>query len=502
MRLIFSILSLSLCLSAPAQTNGVTVKKLSLEDCIQAALEHNLQLKINRLDPAIASYTLSATYGRYDPALSFRARHSYDLSPGGVDPEGRLYPGTETESDSFGADLSGILPWGLNYTLGGTTSDRYGTRAFLPFESASGDVGFLELRQPLLNGFWIDSTRLQILLNRSDLKASELDLRQQVMTTVTRVEEAYYNLVFAQENIKVQETALELAERLLAENRKRVEVGALAPLDEKQAEAQAAGNRAELIAARGTEDTLQRLLKVLLSDDYSKWDRVRIKPADPIVALPQRFDLQESWRNGLSRRPDLEQQRVALERQGYIIRYQKNQVFPSLDVVGTYGYSGEGDEFSRAFDQIGRGDYPFWSYGAQLTMPLNRTTARNNLRGAKATREQIALQLKQFEQNVLIEIENAIANANTSFQRAGATRETRVFAQAALDAEQKKLQSGKSTSFEVLRLQRDLTTARSQEIRALADYNIDLARVAFNEGTTLERRNVSMEIAGSGKAGK
>jgi outer membrane protein TolC len=102
------------------------------------------------------------------------------------------------------------------------------------------------------------------------------------------------------------------------------------------------------------------------------------------------------------------------------------------------------------------------------------------------------LQLKQLQQRIMITIEDGIASAQTSFQRAQATREAREFAEAALDAEQKKLESGKSTSFEVLRLQRDLTTARSSEIRALADYNIALARLAQSEGSTLERRRVNV----------
>src|SRR5439155_2748694 len=129
------------------------------------------------------------------------------------------------------------------------------------------------------------------------------------MTTVTAVEEAYYNLLFAQENVKVQQKALELADRLLAENKKRVEVGALAPLDEKQAESQAAASRADLLAALGTEDTQQRVLKNLLSDNYELWKDVSIHSAGAMPApVAQKFDLQESWRRGLSQRPDLLQQ--------------------------------------------------------------------------------------------------------------------------------------------------------------------------------------------------
>ena len=123
-------------------------------------------------------------------------------------------------------------------------------------------------------------------------------------------------------------------------------------------------------------------------------------------------------------------------------------------------------------------------------MPLGSTGARNNYKAAKATKTQMALQLKQLEQTVLVQIENAIAVAMTSFERVRATKNASDFAEAALDAEQKKLQNGKSTSFQVLQLQRDLTAARSAEIRALADYNIALSQLALNEGTTLERRKI------------
>jgi len=165
-----------------------------------------------------------------------------------------------------------------------------------------------------------------------------------------------------------------------------------------------------------------------------------------------------------------------------------------VDLVGTYGYSGTGKEYSGAFNQLGRGDNPFYSFGAQLTIPLGQTGARNSFKSAKATKEQLVLILKQGEQVQLIAIENSIANAQTSFERVDATRQARLYAEAALQAEQKKLENGKSTSFVVLQLQRDLTSARSAEIRALADYNIALAQVAFSEGTTLERHKLDVEV--------
>ncbi len=529
-----SVLAFALALAgtlAVAQTNAPEVRPMSLEDVIQVALQHNLDIQIVRYTPEIAQFNLAATYGAYDPVFNLSGGHQYSASPGGFDAQGRPYLGAESDANRLSSDVTGMLPWGTTFSLGGTMTDSYGTRPVTvntgtvgsigtnsftdiisgqtfsyrttnfvtasirdPFENAAGSVGFTQLRQPLLRNFWIDGPRLQILLNKNSLKTSEQQLRQQIMDTVTRSEQAYYNLIFANENVQVQRMALELADRLLAENRKRVEVGAMAPLDEKQAESQAAASRADLLAAQGDRDTQLRVLKNLLSDDYQRWKDVEIRPTVALVAIPEQFNLQESWRRGLVERPDLAQQRLNLERQGYLVKYQRNQLFPELDVVGTYGYNASAPTTGLALDQVANRDNPFWSVGGVLSVPLSNKGPRNNFKAAKATREQSALQLRQFEQSVLIQIENGIAVANTAFQRVQATREARVYAEAALDAEQKKLQSGKSTSFEVLRLQRDLTTARSSEIRALADYNIALAQLAFYEGSTLDRRKVSLEI--------
>jgi outer membrane protein len=192
----------------------------------------------------------------------------------------------------------------------------------------------------------------------------------------------------------------------------------------------------------------------LLSDDYEKWENVWITPAEKLVAVPQPFNLQESWRKGMSMRPDLLQQKLNVEKQGFVIRYQRNQVFPQLDLIGNYGFNSSGNEFSGALDQFAGRDNPYWSYGAQLSIPLTQTAARNNYKAAKASRDQIVLQFKQVQQQVLIQIEDAIAAVNTQFQRASATREARTYAEAALEAEQKKLESGKSTSFVVLQSDR------------------------------------------------
>jgi outer membrane protein TolC len=145
-----------------------------------------------------------------------------------------------------------------------------------------------------------------------------------------------------------------------------------------------------------------------------------------------------------------------------------------------------------SLDTVRAERYPSWSYGAQLSIPLGNITARNRYKSSKAQKAQALLTLKRLEQDILVEVDNAVKLAQANFERIQATREARDYAEAALLAEQKKLENGKSTSFVVLSLQRDLTLRRSQEIRALADYNNALSGLSFSEGRTLERNGLTV----------
>ena len=144
-------------------------------------------------------------------------------------------------------------------------------------------------------------------------------------------------------------------------------------------------------------------------------------------------------------------------------------------------------------DNVGEGNAPFYSYGAQLIVPLGNISARNNYKAAKATMQQIELQLKQLEQNILVQIDNAVKQAQSAYESVEATKQARIYAEAALDAEQKTYAVGKATTFEVLTYQNNLTAARSQEIRALANYNEALATLAQQEGSTLDLHNINIE---------
>jgi outer membrane protein len=213
-------------------------------------------------------------------------------------------------------------------------------------------------------------------------------------------------------------------------------------------------------------------------------------PSAPMEAVRQFFDVQDSWSKGMTQRPDLIQAKIDVEQQGIQLKYDRNQIFPQLDLNGSYGFNGAGPVYSDSFGQIATANRPFYSYGASLSVPLSNAKARNGYKSDKATEQQLLIALKQLEQNVMVQIDDAVKQAESAWESVQATHEQRTYAEAALDAEQKKYAVGKSTTFTVLQLQNNLTAARSAEIRAVANYNEALAGLAQQEGSTLERRQI------------
>jgi outer membrane protein len=474
----------SVAFAALAQTNtdSAAPRAMSLADCVQEALTHNFDVQVQRYNPQISLFNLNAAYGGYDPLFSISGQHSHSR----FGPEGTN--STVSDQDSINSAVAGSLPWGTTYSLSGNVADNYGSSP----ENSSGAVQ-AQVTQPLLKNFWIDSTRLTIRVAKNRLHYSEQGLRDQFITSVSAVENAYYELIFALDNVTVQQEALDLAQTQLDQDKQRVQIGTLAQLSVQSDESQVASSRASLIAAQSALETDQNTLKNLLTENYDKWHDTDIEPTATLTAPMQSFDLQDSWNKGMTERPDLLQARLNVEQQGIQLKFYRNQMFPELDLLGTIGYNGAGREFSDALGQINQADRPYYSYGAQLSVPLGNVGPRNQYKSTKATMQQLVLTLKQLEQNVMVEIDNAVKVAQSDYQSVDATRQARIYAEAALDAEQKTYAVGKATTFEVLQYQSALTAARGAEIRALANYEEALSNLAAQEGTTLERNGIDID---------
>jgi outer membrane protein TolC len=482
-------------------------RPISLSWCIDVALSRNLDLRIEHLITDAAGYNLAGAYGAYSPIFTVGGQHAYASDPGDFDARkfNDYYP-VDLNTDTLGTGLNGQLPMGLSYGLNVTTIERDARTDFNSDPSnavyfADGirqtnnyfaETG-LTLRQHLLKDFWIDAARQTLLMRRKELGMSQQALRFQVMRTVLAVEVSYYDLIAAREMIKVREKAVELKQQLVDETRRRVEVGDLPPLDSEQAETQLENALTALIGAREDYMVRENGLKRLLTDDFKEWADYDLQPTEALLALPAEINRSESFQRAMKNRPDLLEARLAIERSAVVVKFQYNQLFPNLDLVGHYGGVGVNADYNQALDQAFNFSNPQYFYGVVLSFPLSNATERGKYHASKAAKQIAELQLKKAEQEVLVQIADCVNRVQSRFSQVSSTRKARSFAEAALAAEQKKLQNGLSTSFFVLQLQETLTAAQTAELRALTDYNQTLAQLAFAEGSTLAKHHLALE---------
>ena len=480
------LLSALLAATVHGQTATNSFRPLALRDCIQTALQHNRDIQIERFSPVISRLTLDGSYSYYDPTFSVGSAgapigHSSDS-------------GVETYPASAG--FSGTLPTGLRYGLSGDYVNRFGPNK----ETFDTSIG-LSITQPLLKDSWIDQGRLNIQVNRQNLKLTDYGVDFVVMNTISQVEQAYYELIFARENVRVEEKLLEVRQRFFAETKRKVEVGASAQLDLQLAQSQVATVQAALIHARNQVQLDENALKTLMGDDFVSSVDLVLLPTDALLVMPENPVLAESWQRGLAQRPDLAQLRVSLDIASLNLKYSYNQLFPTFDLVAGYGLRGSTAlttnslaSASSTLGQIRRGENPNDLIGVLFSVPLTRTGERANYKISKESKARAMVQVKKLEELVLRQIDDAAKNVKTSLESVTATREATLYAQAALDAEEKKLAAGKSTPFVVLSLQGDLAAAQTAENRAKVNYNQALSQLYFAEGSTLNRNKVTVEI--------
>jgi outer membrane protein TolC len=493
-----------------------TRRNLSLDECIRMTLEQNHRLHVIRFDPKIARFRLETSKGIYDPEFTSVYRRSFRSAEGEVDIFTGL-PGSDstTDEDRFTPGLGGVLPTGLRYDLFGDFRHTRGETADQgPFDEYTASAG-IQLSQPLLRSFWTDADRTEIQVRKRELKISESTVEAEVRLVIRDVTAVYYELLFSLEDVKVQQKAYEVATNFVAQQQERVKAGKLAEIELKRAESQAATTIADWVLAQQRANAADNLLKSLITDKYKDWLNVRVAPTEKLVAVPERLDVYESWASALAERPDLRQ----LELQGDILRLEKrrrhNDLFPTLNLAGGYGRTGLDStttsnyfdpilltnvtktfksSLGGALDDISQGLHERWNVGFVFNVPLSRKTERNRYKQAKEEENKNYALLDQLHQAILVEVDQAIDQARADYQRISLTHQARIFAEAALDAEEQRLLSGKGTIFLVLEAQQRLTQAKSNELRAQTDYLIRLNNVRFSDGTILQRNKVSIRF--------
>ena len=465
-----------------APTNAVT-RGLGLLEAIRMSVSNNFDVRIEQFEPLLSETDIEAAKGAYDPVISASGQHNDSKTVG-----------ARTRSESVDVGLKGNLPTGASYNLGVTSSENAARTipGNLFTQGASGNATVISARQPLLRGMWIDGLRYQIEFSRKQLKISEMAFRFRLLSTVSSVEQAYFEWIASRENVRVQEEAVALARQQAKEYSIRVQIGSARPLDRQRFESQAATSEAALLQARRTAKEQEIALINLITTQYEAWHGLNLEPLDKLPTQERSYDLQTSWTTAFQKRPDLHQLIIGLEQLGLTEKLRYNALFPQLDLTGSYGYNGNQDSLRGVYADLADANKPYWSVGLDASFPIGNRAARADLRAVRLQKEQSTERLKQARQNIMVQVENATVEARTGWERIPATRAAREYAEAAVKAGQLQLQQGQLTPLDILTLQQSLTTARSDEIRALVDYNKAVTVLLEREGTLLDERGLTV----------
>lgn len=492
---------LAVCLLA-LQAVGAESRKMemTLADCVWQALANNLDFQMERISHRETQRGVSIAKGGYDPVLALSGARSGSESGGesaGIAAGALETLNTKTDREAWSAGISGVTPFfGLQYDIGADFADSWGRRNDEDFDTTTGFAG-VTLTQPLLKGFRMDGTRYAVRVAEKQSAEALLQLEEQLQQTLLAIENAWYDLIAARDAILVQEEALRLATQLYEDNKNKVLVGALAPLDEQQAASQAASARATLAGTRQAYNVAQNELKALVFANQRAMAGVELlPPASPLQAEEVPVDAAASGEQALARRPDLRKARLALERQGLLVDYNRNKMLPSLDLVGAYGLSASDEtSYGDAWDRIRDAEEPEWRVGLALSIPLGNRAARGTYAQSQDAEARQRLQLALLEEQALVEVDNAASAVRSGWEAVEATTLARVYAEEALKAEQQKFEHGQSTSFVVLQLQKELTNARNSEIQALTGYYRQQARLARADGSLFDRLGIDFHDA-------
>jgi len=550
---------------------------LSAQDVIALILENNIDIAIQRYGPFLAREVLRRAQGgnalRSVGTAIFPGPASVSLAgvsvnsvglaesgsgvgsgggiviqlgtpPPSLDPYLYAYAGyshnTTPLSNTFLSEVNQLLTDSRTFQFGYGQSWNTGTTVQLNFgssrisQNSPANIlnpftqGYLDffIAQNLLQGFGVSVNNRNIRVARNNMKVTDLQVKRQVITTVSAALNLYWDLVSFNDDVHIKQQALETSQKLYDDNKKQVAAGALAAVEVTRAAAEVSSAKENLLIAQTNVAQQETVLKNALSKNgvASPWlDDVHIVPLDPIV-VPETESLRptaELVEEALAKRPELEQTRINVQSTVINLAGTKNQLLPILqafvDLTNNAltgapnalsgGASGTPDPFvvggyGNLLGQLFRRNYPNYSVGVSLNIPFRNRAAQADYITDQLSLRQAELQLQRSVSQVRVDVKNAVIGLQQARSRYETAVATRVLAQQTLDAEQKRFKFGESTIAQVVQAQRDLGSSQSAEVQAMANYTH--AKIAFDEaiGQTLDVNGISMEEASSGKVAR
>jgi len=464
----------------PPEVPGAPSIDLSLDDAIAISLEKNLDLQVQKLNPAIQDYNLVRLNAVFRPTLtsSFQQNHSSTPSTNTLDGVATDI----TQRQNYSAGYSQNLPWqggAFSATFSsGRTGNNVVTNTHNPSFTAATNFNYT---QPLLMGRTIDSNRNAIRVQEITRQITDITLLAAIENTKANVRTAYWALRQAIEAIEINNRALILANQLLENDKVQLQIGTMAGIDLAQPEVAVASSMQQLVNAKITWQQAELALKRLLVNgkDDDLYRRTINPTEQALLGAEPTVNIDGAVQSALANRTDIQTAKKGIDSSVLSLEVTKNQVMPSLNLSAGYTMNGQGGP-SLQQGVLTPGGYfnalsaltsnPGWNVGLNFSYPLGLSSARASLSSAQLQLDQSKAQLKVTELTVATDVTQAGLNVQNSYQSYLAAKAASDAQQTATDAEQTKLNVGVSNSYNVVQQQNALTAARLTELRALITY--------------------------------
>jgi len=487
---------------------------LSLKECILKTVQNNLGLAVQRITPKIADASVRYANEKFIPTLTmdYGKQDSNSASYSFLDASETV----STLSNDYSTQITQIVPTGgtLSLSLNGYMSDT--SRRFQTINPRYGSTLRFSFSQPLLKDFGFQMSRRDIIVAKNNSYISEENFRQALEETIYRAIDAYWNLFYSIENLKVRQQSLKLARELLEKNKAEIEAGTLPPIEILTAQSDVATREADILEAEAMVKNNEDLLKTIinLEQEIPNSALIKIVPTDTPSVIGEDHSLEQALSLAMENRPELQAARIELQNMQFELRYARNQLNPDLRLEASYWspgvsgsqvlYEGGNALTGKIIGTIPGGGldalrdsfnfrYKNWSVALSLSYPLSNIFSRSLVAQAKLNKEQTDLRLKEQEQQIFLEVKTAVRAVQTNYQRVQAYKAARELAQRKLEAEEEKFKVGLSTNYFILEYQRDLADAQIMELGAIVDYNTSLADLYRVQGTGIEAQDLEIE---------
>lgn len=504
-----------------AEKDGTAIR-LSLKNLTKLALQNNLDIAISDTNEELYQQRILQAYGPYDPAISWTLGARSTTQPNtNLTNLSTAGSSNNTKLDTWNFQFTQNLPTGAGIVASLNSNRSDTNQQFALFSPQYNATSSIQITQPLLRNRQIDQNRGTIKLANLDLKINDSQFKQTITNTIASVQGTYWDLVSAIRQYGIQKESVKLAQITVDQNREKVRIGVLAPIEITVAQAAVASRLVDLVTAQQNIKIAENTLRSTISSNRNSeiWQQV-IVPTDGAEFVEYKMDLQSAINAALKSRPELEQYNLQMQENAISYRVDQNLRKWQLDAVGSFGtvgvagpqtlspatgqsmidpslVGGVGTAYSSLFTQ----GFKNWFVGFNITIPLRNRSVEGQLGQLQVQKRQLEMNVKSTEQKIALQIRNSIDDLESNKQKVKTATMSRQLAEVQLDAETKRFKAGTSQNFLLLQRQNDLSTAQGAELQALVAYKKSIITLQQNMYTLLESSD--FEIAGAGsKASK